>query len=54
MEVNLQEQLHDNSSLDQKELAICFIANIAFIILEELADVTLEWAFAAVGKLVSG
>ena len=34
-------------------MAICFAANIAFVT-PELALVTLEWTFAAVGKLVSG
>lgn len=34
-------------------LAICFAANIVFIT-SELAVVTLELAFSAVGKLVSG
>ena len=34
-------------------LAICFAANIAFITLD-LAHVTVEWVFAAVGKIVIG
>ena len=40
-------------TLVMSKLAICFAANIAFITLE-LTLVTLEWPFAAVGKLVSG
>ena len=40
-------------SLDGRTLVtICFAANIAITL--ELALVTLQWAFAAVGKLVSG
>ena len=39
-------------TLVTSSLSIRFAANIAFITLE-LALVTLEWAFAAVGKLVS-